>query len=230
MIAKSWKVGLLGAAAVALFLATPAVQAAWFGSEEKKEVDESIPLDGADKINISFSVGELEIVHGPNDTIEIEGKITIKSHNRRRIERLLENLELDIETGDTISITLPKSGMGKNYRIELTIRVPRGVDLDVELKVGELKAEIEMPASARFDVNVGELEIQMPRSTAAEVHATVSIGEVEVEGFDEHSATSRRRHLLGASYRGAIGENEAATERRLTAEVNIGEVSLKGRS
>ena len=230
MIAKSWKIGLVGVAAVALFLAAPAVQAAWFGHEEKKEVDESIPLDGADKINISFSVGELEIVHGPDDTIEIEGKIIIKSHNRRRIERLLEELELDIETGDTISITLPSSGMGKNYRIELTVRVPRGIDLDVELKVGELKAEIEMPTSARFDLNVGELEIRMPRSTAAEVHASVSIGEVEVEGFDEHSTSSRRRHLLGASYEGAIGGNEAATERRLTAEVNIGEVSLKGRS
>ncbi|MCH8203664.1 MAG: hypothetical protein IID09_00780 [Candidatus Hydrogenedentes bacterium] len=230
MIAKSWKIGLVGVAAVALFLAAPAVQAAWFGSEEKKEVDESIPLDGADKINISFSVGELEIVHGPDDTIEIEGKITIKSHNRRRIERLLEELELDIETGDTISITLPKSGMGKNYGIELTVRVPRGVDLDVGLKVGVLKAEIEMPASARFEVNVGELAIRMPRSTSAEVYASVSIGEVEVEGFDEHGASSRRRHLLGASYEGAIGENEAATERRLRAEVNIGEVSVKGRS
>ena len=230
MIAKSWKIGLVGVAAVALFLAAPAVQAAWFGHEEKKEVDESIPLDGADKINISFSVGELEIVHGPDDTIEIEGKITIKSHNRRRIERLLEELELDIETGDTISITLPKSGMGKKYRIELTVRVPRGIDLDVGLKVGVLKAEIEMPASARFEVNVGELAIRMPRSTSAEVYASVSIGEVEVEGFDEHGASSRRRHLLGASYEGAIGEDEAATERRLRAEVNIGEVSVKGRS
>ena len=230
MIAKSWKIGVLGVAAVALFLAAPAVQAAWLGSEEKMEVDQSIPLDGADKIRIRFSVGELEIVHGPDEVIEIEGTITIKSHNRRRIERLLEDLELDIETGDTISITLPSSGMGKNYRIELTVRVPRGIDLDVELKVGELKAEIEMPVSARFDVNVGELAIRMPRSTATEVRASVSIGEVEVEGFDEHSTSSRRRHLLGASYEGVIGENEAAAERRLTAKVNVGEVSLKGRS
>ncbi len=229
MIRKSWNIGVLGVAAFVLFLAAPAVQADWFGFEEKKEVSESIPLDGADKIKIDFAVGELEIVHGPDDAIEIEGNIFIKSHNRRRIERLVEDLELDIKTGDTISITLPSSGMGKNYGVELTIRVPRGLDLDVELNVGELKAEIEMPASARFEVNVGELEIRMPRSTATEVHASVSIGEVEVEGFDEHSTSSRRRHLLGASYDGVIGDNEAATDRRLTADVNIGEVSLEGR-
>ena len=229
MSTKSWKIGVLGLAAVVLFLAAPVVQADWFGDEEKKEVSESIPLDGADKIRINFSVGELEIVHGPDDVIEVEGTITIKSHNRRRIERMLAELELDIETGDTISISLPSSGMGKNYGIELTVRVPRGVDLDVGLNVGELKAEIEMPALAKFNVNVGELEIRMPRSTATEVRASASIGEVEVDGFDEHSTSSRRRHLLGASYKGAIGDHEAATESRLTAEVNVGEVSLEGR-
>ena len=50
-----------------------------------------------------------------------------------------------------------------------------------------------------------------------------------VGGFDEHSPFSRQRHLLGASYEGASGENEAATEKRLTADVNVGEVSVEGR-
>lgn len=162
MNAKSWLLGIagiFGACTFALFLTGSAVQANWTGNEEKKAIDESIPLDGADKIEVDFAVGELKIVHGPDDVIEVEGNIIIKARNRKKVERMLEELALEVETGDTIEIGLASPGFAKKCSVELTVRVPKGVDLDVELNVGELKAEIEMPASAEFAVNVGEVSV-----------------------------------------------------------------------
>ena len=62
------------------------------------------------------------------------------------------------------------------------MRVPEGIDLDVSPGVGELTAEIEMPASARFDLGIGELDIEIPEDTAAQVNASAAIGEVSVKG------------------------------------------------
>ena len=231
MTMRNWTRTLLGVTAATLLAVPQAAQADWFGHKEELQIEESIVLDDVKGLDVLFRVGELHIENGPDGVIEIEGAIAIKSHNRERMERALAELELEIEeNAKIISITLPESGYGKDYEIDLTIRVPRDLELYIEMNVGELTADIEVPAKAHFDLDVGELAIELPSGTAARVNASVSIGDVEVSGFDDRSGESKRKHLLGARFQGTLGDAEMADAHRLTAQVHVGEVSLEGRS
>ena len=162
--------------------------------------------------------------------IEVEGTVAIKRHKRERLERALAKLELKVEAGDTISLSLPMSDNGKDYKIDLTVRVPRDLDLAVEMNVGKLNLDIEAPSRARVDLNIGELTVVMPRNTAAQIDARVNIGDLDVRGFDHKSRAWNEKRLLGAKFEGTLGDVDMAKAHQFNAKVNIGEVSIVGRN
>lgn len=196
--------------------------------ELEKDVEITIDIAGAQRINIDFSVGEVEIQNGPPGQIKIEGGLKVKGRNRGRVEEALEELDFEIETGEEILVTLPKSGRGLDYRVDLVITLPAGLELDIELAVGTLKAEIELPEEARFELHVGEIELKVPEESAAEVKASAHVGDVDIRGFDEVRGDSRRRLLVGAKFNGGIGPRDEAAKRHLELNINVGSVSLRG--
>ena len=196
--------------------------------ELEKDVEMTIDITGAQRINIDFSVGEVEIRNGPLGEIKIEGELKVKGRNHRRVEEALEELDFEIETGDDVSVSLPKSGRGLGYRVDLVITLPAGLELDIELAVGTLKAEIELPKEARFELRVGEIELKVPAESAAKVKASTHIGDVVVRGFEEVRGDKGRRLLVGAKFDGGIGPREEAAKNHLEMNINVGSVSLRG--
>ena len=196
--------------------------------ELEKDVEMTIDITGAQRITIDFSVGEVEIRNGPAGQIKIEGELKVKGRNRDRVEEALEELDFEIETGEDVLVTLPKSGRGIDYRVELVITLPTGLELDIELAVGTLKAEIELPYEARFELHVGEIELEVPEESAAEVKASARVGDVVIRGFDEVRGDSGLRWLVGAKFNGGIGPRDEAAKRHLELSIKVGSVSLRG--
>lgn len=201
--------------------------------EEEKSVSQSVEVRDVRRIEIEFSVGEIEIRQGEAREVKVKGNVKVKGKRRAKVAEALEAVKIEISGDRDLKIRLDRPAKfrsGYQYSVDLHILVPIGVDLDVELNVGKLRAQLELPQKARFRVNVGELRLVLPRSSAAHVDADVNVGDVRISGFEEQNRRPRRRSLVGARFQGVIGDRDAARDRNLKLSVNVGEIVVRGRN
>lgn len=203
---------------VALCPAAPAQ-----ASDSDREIKASWPAAEFDAVRFDLSVGELEVLAGNGDKIEVEVFAECK-RNRRDCEEALEDIELfDRARSKVLAIELegyPKWGKGR-IEIEATVRIPADFDFELDMGVGEVNIE-GLRGNLDLDLGVGELTIDAKPAHLRSVNLDVGVGDAEIYGSAKH-VEGRRSFLVGSE----VYWSEGKGDKRIKVDVGVGEVTVR---
>ncbi len=188
---------------------------------EERQIEATFPIDSVEGIHLDFAVAELKIEGTSGKQIEVELLADCRLETSD-CEKTLADLFLDHRRhGKSFYLELdgyPRWGKSK-IDLDGTIRVPRKLEVDVELGVGELDIE-GLARDLHVELGVGEVNLWLDKKTLRSIDLDAGVGEVELHGTDDtHKA--RRSMLVGAE----IHWGEGSGESRVFVEVGVGEVS-----
>jgi preprotein translocase subunit SecF len=176
---------------LAVLLTATAAQAATL-----QTVDGHWPAGRAQALAIRFPVGELEVV--ATDGTEIVAHVRVRGEDARddidRVKLVLrrsgKKLALGVE-GWRLSI-------GERHSVlEGRVEVPRSLELEVDMRVGEL-AVSGFERAADIDLGIGEARIDCDRARIGRIDALVTIGEGNLV---ENGRTSQWAGIFAGGYR-----------------------------
>jgi hypothetical protein len=200
----------------------------------------SVAADGAERLSIEVPVGQLVVEGAEIDDVSVEVSIDcsdglFESACARRARRL----ELDVDRrGERLRMRLKGfrvlSGMGLEVRV--LVRVPRGLDVDAELGLGELEVR-ELDGAVRADLGIGEVDVHditgpvtvdsgigevkvvMKESDVASVYIDLGIGESSLRRPDGRQV---KAGVLGSE----TGWTSGLGGSRVRVDLGIGEASV----
>lgn len=182
----------------------------------------SYPAKELRNLRLNFPVGELRIEGSDSDAVQL----TVRIHCKRRAdwcEERADDLDFDARTrGDRLVIDIDGYswwGDTDDYWIEAVVQAPRGLNLDIDMGVGELEIN-DMHADLDVSLKVGEATVRMPQDKIQRVSARVTIGEATLNGNDEHQSVSG---FLGRQLRWTRGHGDA----RVEVNIGVGELSFR---
>lgn len=172
--------------------------------EAEKEINHNIPASEVQLLDLRFRRGAVELIMSEDSEIRIRGKIYVTTTDQATARLKKEKVDLVITTGELIIVSLPEDGEDFAYEAELTVAVPRGIDLRVVVGEGNIETNMILPDRTSVQVGDGEIRMHLPRDFSAQIRAKSNMGSVEVEGFD-HRSGEPRRQLIYSEFDGAIG-------------------------
>jgi hypothetical protein len=167
---------LIPFAAAALLVALPAA-----ADEVVRTLERQVSAADASRIHLDFPVGELKVEVGSGREVEIHVELECDSPRKTRCIEAAKKVELDISSGDRLTVELkgwPKSGdrgMEGNFRVT----VPRDLPLHAELGVGNMTIS-GLEADLNANLGVGDMMVVMPESAVAEVHVDTGVGDAHL--------------------------------------------------
>jgi hypothetical protein len=178
----------------------------------------SIPIQGAERVVIDFSVGELEIV--AIDGQQIHLSIEARCKKDRDCDELSEAVRVITQTrDDEVEIEVDDHNWHKDYHLRGRIEVPRSLAVEVRMKVGELDIE-GIEKDLDVDLGVGEVDIELPEAAVRSVDLRVSIGEA-----------SLRPRSNGSSVRGWLGKQvewqDGKGRSRVDIDLSVGDARVR---
>ncbi len=211
---RRWIVAL---AACAL-LAAPAA-----AGERHKALTRSFSIETGQALQLELPVGELVVLGSATAKIEAELRVTCRWGSNEDCERLLEQVELDSRdtpSRKVIEVVSDSSWRKTKLEIKGEFRVPKGVDLEVDMGVGELEIE-GFENDLSVDLGVGELRIRMAAAKVGSVALDAGVGEAELRGAGTR-VEGRRSMVVGSEVYWDQGEGQA----RIRADVGVGEIRV----
>lgn len=102
-----------------------------------KEID--VSADGVKRLLVSNSLGKIDVSRGSEDDIKIEANITMQN-NDEAYAKSLEDSAVKISKGSEIrvSTTNYNDSRIKNVYIDYVIKVPEGIEVDVDNSFGDI--------------------------------------------------------------------------------------------
>jgi hypothetical protein len=191
------------------------------GSDSIREITRSIPVEGRQAVRLDFPVAEIRVSGTSSPEVEVELTATCKREHD--CEEILGSLDLETSgSGRTLRIDLvgyPKWGKGR-VEIEGELLVPRKLELEVELGVGQLELK-DLADDLRVELGVGEINAWIERSNTHSVTLDAGVGEVELYGTEER-IEGRRSMLVGSETHWDAGAGDA----RVFLQVGVGEITV----
>jgi hypothetical protein len=175
---------------------------------EIREITRSFPVDEQSAIRLDTSV-EAEFTatcKRDRDCEEVLGNLDFESHGSRN------TLRIDL-------VGYPKWGKGR-VELEGVVRVPRGMEIEVELGVGELEIK-DLTGDLRVELGVGEINAWIDKDKTRAVTLDAGVGEVELYGAGTR-LEGRRSMLVGSE----VHWDEGPGQSRVFLEVGVGEISV----
>ncbi|HYS56418.1 MAG TPA: hypothetical protein VER58_21880 [Thermoanaerobaculia bacterium] len=190
----------------------------------------SLPRSGIRRVIVDIPAGELSLRNGSADRIGISGKVwrDYDGYRQRAKEQgIVDDIGVEIFTnGDEALIRRsfgPKAQSWSartwhtNYRI--TVEVPRGTDVNFEMRYGELSLEGDF-GNLNADLRAGEIHMRVPRASVHELNASVRIGEVHtdfgVDREDHEGILPGSTHFINTSGRSRINLHTTVGELHVT--------------
>ena len=202
---------------IALFTVTSPLLA----GTEIREIERSFELGDRTGVRLDMPVAEVRVVGSDTKTIEIEFTAICKRDHH--CDEVLGDLDfLDHGSRSTLRIDLvgyPKWGKGR-VELEGIVRVPRSLETEIELGVGELELR-DLTGDLRAELGVGEINAWISKAKTHSVTLDAGVGEVELFGDDER-LEGRRSMLFGSEAHWDEGPGKA----RVFLEVGVGEISV----
>jgi hypothetical protein len=188
---------------------------------EIREITRSFPVDEQSAIRLDMPVAEVKVVGSSSTSVEAEFTATCKRD--RDCEEVLGNLDFESHgSRNTLRIDLvgyPKWGKGR-VELEGVVRVPRGMEIEVELGVGELEIK-DLTGDLRVELGVGEINAWIDKDKTRAVTLDAGVGEVELYGAGTR-LEGRRSMLVGSE----VHWDEGPGQSRVFLEVGVGEISV----
>ena len=172
------------------------------------------------QIRIDFPVGELvvEATDGFRVTFDLSAKC--KGQSERRCEERLDDTRIEQELfGGELRLKVKDHPKGVNVSLIGMLRVPRDVDLRVQMNVGALRID-DVEGDLDVDLSVGEADIRSPFGAVRSVDVSTGVGNAEVHA---RGAKVKPRGFVGssASWDGGRGRSS------ITLEVGVGDATVR---
>ena len=188
---------------------------------EIRELERSFPVQDQKAVRIDIPVAEIEVTSGGSSAVEAELTATCKRDHD--CGEILDKLDFETHgSRNTLRIDLvgyPKWGKGR-VEIEGVVRVPKGLEVELEIGVGELEIK-ELADDLRVELGVGEINAWFDKRTVRTVTLDAGVGEVELYGAGKR-LEGRRSMLVGSEAHWDEGPGSA----RVFLEVGVGEISV----
>jgi len=181
----------LALAAAAALVATGAAA----DDEVTHRFSSSVPRAGIRRVVIDIPAGEVKVRNSSGDAVSVSGEIT-RSYDgwRRRAkeQRIADDIGAEIYVhGDEAVVRRhygpnAHSWSARSFHsgFELRVEVPRGVDVILETKYGEVDIDGSF-GNVECDLRAGEIHVRTPRANIHDLRASVRVGEVHANTGDE---------------------------------------------
>lgn len=160
---------------ICTLLAAPAVLA-WGECAHERKIDQVLDLAGSEELAILAAAGDLEVRGGDGEQAVIRGRLCVSEEawldEARVVTSSGKRAEIAVELPETSGWSLTG---GRYAWLDLDIRVPAGIALDVSDSSGDV--EIEGVAAVRVADSSGDIEL---RDIGGPVFVKDSSGDVEL--------------------------------------------------
>jgi hypothetical protein len=190
----------------------------------------SIAKGGIRRVIVDIPSGEVQLRNGTGDRIAISGVVRREYDGYRQREKeqaIADDISAEIFTNGDEALIRRRYGnkaqswsaksWHTNYRI--TVEVPRGMDVDIETKYGELSVEGEF-GNLNADLRAGEIHMRLPRASVRELNASVRVGEVHtdfgIDREDHEGVFPGSTHFLNTGGRSRVNVHTTVGELHVT--------------
>jgi hypothetical protein len=147
----------------------------------------AVPAAGLKRLVVDIPAGEVRILNGPANTIELSGEVEHHCdgwRERERAQRIADAIDVQIVVNGNEAVVQRRFGADARgwrarnltgYKIELTI--PAGIDLEIGTHFGEVRLDGSF-GDIDVDLRAGEVHIRTPRANIHELDASALVGEV----------------------------------------------------
>lgn len=183
-------------------------------------VERHWPAAHLERVKVDFPVGELRLVG--RDIHDVRARLQVRCKHGDWDDRCRErarDIRLVTDTHDGTR-TFEIEGLGgwrtHGLQVRLEIEVPRDVDLNLEMGVGECRIE-GLAGDLDASLGVGQMTLRLVQDAVRSVHLESGIGQASLDRpASEHSFAG----FLGSRVRWSEGSGRAVVH----AEVGVGEV------
>lgn len=149
---------------------------------------ETIALDDGSPVllDVRNGVGEVLVRGAETDHIEVEYRLTAYGKTQADADRELETMSVTFShEADAVMINAvqeKRSFQGQANKVDLTITVPRAINLLIENNVGTVEARsLRTPEQLQISTNVGEIVLREIEA-APQTRVTGNVGDITFEG------------------------------------------------
>ncbi len=189
----------------------------------------AMPRGTVRRVIVDIPAGEIAIRNGPTDRIRVSGHVEREVdgyRSRDKQQRIVNDIGAEIFVNGEEALV--RRSFGPNARswsaqswhsgYHLTVEVPRGMDVDIETRIGELTFEGDF-GNVSADLRAGEIRLRMPRASVHELNASVRIGEV-------HTDFGEEREDREGLFPGSTHFLNLAGRSRINLHTTIGELNV----
>jgi len=153
----------------------------------------ALPRGAIRRVIVDIPAGEITIRNGAADRIRLSGSVEREYddyRSRQEAQRVVDDAAAEIFVhGDEALIRRTFGPNAKGWRVRnsglrLTVEVPRGIDVDIETRYGDLTIEGDF-GDIDADLRAGEIHMRMPRASVRDLTASVRVGEVHADFGDQ---------------------------------------------
>ena len=189
--------------------------------EVVRSFHQQIPVANAQKINLDFPVGELNVDPGDGGQVGLDVKVMCREKTGRCADAAHDLKLIYDNSGDVFRIQMkrfPKFGGSKNMHVVAHITVPRELAVHAELGVGEMNIQ-GLTGNLDVDLGVGEVNVTLPKEAVASVNIDTGIGEATL------IAAGRRYESSGLMTR-TIAWNKGTGRSKVKVDCGVGEIDV----
>lgn len=205
-------------------------------------------------LEVDNRVGSITVERGNEAQVVVEYKKTAYGFSRSAAQKELDRITVDVDqpTDSRLVVAVDTgrdedSWFARASSVDLTIRVPEHVTLDLENNVGsihingvtvhalsvvnntgeitfngELAQGVTDPP-LRLETNVGSLQVRLPRGANLEIDARSDVGSVTVcNDFDHISRNNTTSDSVGGHTQATLGSGGPV----MTLQVDVGEIDV----
>ena len=190
----------------------------------------SVSRAGIRRVIVDIPAGEVAIRNGPAERVSISGEVQRQYDGYRqqsKQQQIANDINVEIVTDDGDALIRRKFGSSAHswsarswhteYRI--IVEVPRGMDVEIGTRYGELTLEGEF-GNVDADLRAGEIQVRTPRASVRELNASVRIGEVHtdfgVDREDHEGIFPGSTHFINAGGRSRFNLHTTVGELHVT--------------
>jgi len=151
---------------------------------------------GASRVVIDVPAGDVKIRNGAGGAIRVTGFVRRNydgTNERNKQQRIANDINVGIDVhGDEAVISRKYGPSASSWsarswhsEYDMSVEVPRGVDLDIRTKYGDVTLEGDF-GNVDVDLTAGEIHLTVPRSAVREMNASVRVGEVHTDTGELH--------------------------------------------
>lgn len=150
------------------------------------------------RVIVDIPAGEVRVRNGASDVITLSGDVRRDFdgyRHREKHQRVVDDISAEIYVSGDEAVVRRKFGSNaqswsaKSWHssYHITVEVPRGLDVVIETRYGEVKMEGEF-GNVDIDLRAGEINLRTPRASVRELNASVRIGEVHADLGEERES------------------------------------------